>query len=272
MRKSGQKITGDGLTSWVQLRSSIPTGVGQLIGIAGLLPTVSGGLPAAFVEDVQIKCVHIDTNAGTNDNGIGGSMCKGIKVRDCYFTNIGRKAVTWQYHVHNNSCLDSTIFSASMEAGGTQSAISTEGENSSITYANGVAGFDWDGDDNTNNTFQNIEITQSGYSGITISNAKRTFCDNIRMTTLGALGRPVIVGRVSKDNTFRGVKVKTSTRGFLIVTSATTISTRFEDCWIESCSGDNMMYSEGPGPSSGTAAERRPTIERLGRSGVPIAR
>lgn len=240
-------IRGDGYSSWMRLVSFTPSGVGQFIGIAGLLPTVSGGEPAAFTDNVTIDGIHIDTNNGTNDNGIGGSMCRNVEVKRCFFSNVGRKAVTWQYHVHNNYVHDCIVLSASKEPSGTQSALSTEGENSSFTYANGVPGFDHDGADNTGNVFRDIHIYESGYSGITISNARRTTVENVTIDALGSLGRPVIVARVSKDNTFRGVKVRTSTRGFLIVTSATVVSTKFEDCWVQSCSGDNMFYSEGPG-------------------------
>lgn len=247
VRQSNSEVFGDGYSSWMVLASSVASGVGQFFGVAGLLPTVSGGQPAAFVSNVLFRAIHIDTNNGVNDNGIGGSMCRGVKVLDCHFSNVGRKAATWQYHVHDNIVERNIVHSASMEVGSTHSVFSTEGESSSVTYANGVAGFDHDGGDNTGHVFRDNVVHQSGYSGVTVSNARSHLIDGMNIISLGALGRPVIIGRVSIDNTFRAVKVKLSTRGFLVVTSATTISQRFEDCWIEDCSGDYMFYSEGPG-------------------------
>lgn len=247
VRQSNSEIFGDGYSSWMVLASFVASGVGQFFGVAGLLPTVSGGQPAAFVSNVLFRAIHIDTNNGVNDNGIGGSMCRGVKTLDCHFSNVGRKAVTWQYHVHDNIVERNIVHSASMEVGSTHSVFSTEGENSSFTYANGVSGFDHDGADNTGHVFRDCVVHQSGYSGITVSNARSHLIDGMKITSLGALGRPVIISRVSIDNTFRAVKVKQSTRGFLVITSATTISQRFEDCWIDDCSGDYMLYSEGPG-------------------------
>lgn len=247
IRRSGTKIKGDGYKSWLRLKSFTPSGVGQFFGCTGLLPTVSGGEPAAYVSDVVFEGLHIDTNNGVNDNGIGGNFAKNIAVKNCFFSNVGRKAVTAQYHVHDWEVSGNRVFSASTEAGSTHSVFAFEGENSSFNYANGVAGYDWDGRDNTGHFVTNNHIDISGYSGLTLSNSRRVTVDGLTINTLGAAGRPVIVARVSKNNTIRSVKVKTSTRGFLIVTSATVVSTRFEDCWIDDCSGDNMFYSEGPG-------------------------
>lgn len=266
LRRSGTAIRGDGYRSWCRLVSYIPTGVGQFFGIAGLLPTVSGGEPTAYVQDIVIDGIHVDTNNGINDNGISGSFCKNVTVTNCYFSNVGRKAVTFQYHVHNNLVTDCVIHSASMESGGTQSALTTEGENSSFTYANGVAGFDWDGNDNTENKFQNIRILQSGYSGVTISNARRTTVEGVTIDSLGVNGRPVIISRVSKNNTFRSCRVKVSTRGFLYAVSSTTVSTLFEDCTAESVTGDYSFYSEG----HGTEFNRCQSVQADDRSGLGI--
>lgn len=247
VRQSGSHIYGDGYDSWLRLSAFTPSGVGQFIGMAGLLPTVSGGQPAAFVEDIVIEGLHIDTDDGVNDNGIGGNFAKSITVRHNFFSHVGRKAVTGQYHVHGWKVYGNRVISASTEVGSTHSVFAFEGENSGFNYANGVAGFDWDGEDNTGHFAEKNHVDESGYSGFTLSNARRCTIEGLTMDKLGALGRPVIVARVSKDNTFRSVKVKKSTRGFLNVTSSTTISTKFIDCWITDCSGDNMFYSEGPG-------------------------
>lgn len=260
VRQSGSVIRGDGYASWCVLASIVPTGVGQFFGVAGLLPTISGGLPAAFVEDVVFDGIHVDTNKGTNDNGIGGSFCKNTVVRNCHFSNVGRKAVTWQYHVHNNQGVNCIIHSAAMESAGlTQSAFSTEGENASFTYSNGVPAVDWNGDDNTGNDFYNIHIVQSGGSGVVVSNAKRCEVSGITMDTIG--GRPLVTARYCEDVVFRGVYAKLSTIGFINAGSANSISVKFEDCWIDDCSGDEMFYSEGPGVqfinSGGTQTDDR---------------
>ncbi|XHE12388.1 right-handed parallel beta-helix repeat-containing protein [Agrobacterium deltaense] len=266
LRRSGTSIRGDGYKSWCRLVSYIPTGVGQFFGIAGLLPTVSGGEPVAYVQDIVIDGIHVDTNNGINDNGIGGSFCKNVTVTNCHFSNVGRKAVTFQYHVHNNLMTDCIIHSAAMETGGSSSALTTEGENSSFTYANGVAGYDWDGNDNTENKFENIRILKSGYSGVTLSNARRTTVSGVTIDSLGANGRPFIMARVSKNNTFRSCRVKVSTRGFLYAGSGTTVSTLFEDCTAESVTGDYSFYSEG----RGTEFIRCQSVQADDRSGLGI--
>ncbi|MCM2431947.1 hypothetical protein [Agrobacterium rosae] len=261
IRRSGTKLFGDGYKSWIRLVSYIPTGVGGLVAIAGLLPTSSGGLPAASVDDILIDGLHIDTNNGINDNGIGGSFARNIEVKNCHFSNVGRKAVTWQYHVHNWNVHDCIIHSASKETGGNQNAMTGEGENSTFTYANGVPGFDWNGDDNTGHKIERIHIEESGNGAITLSNSKRVTVKNMTVNSLGPTGRPIVTSRVTKDVTFENIKVKKSTLGFIRAGSANSISQKFKDCWIEDCSGDNMFYSEGPGSefirSGGTQTDDR---------------
>ncbi|QEP29878.1 hypothetical protein HYP99_gp080 [Sinorhizobium phage ort11] len=254
-------IKGDGYRSWMRLVAFTPSGVGQFIGIAGLLPTVSGGQPAVFVDNILIDGIHVDTNNGTNDNGIGGSMCRNVEVRNCFFSNVGRKAVTFQYHVHNHYVHHNWVLSASMETAGNQNVFTTEGENSSFTYSNGVVGFDHDGADNTGHVFDSNHIEVSGVGGVTLSNCRRSVVRNLTMNTLGATGRPIVTGRVVKDVIFENIFCKTSTLGFIHAGSATSISVKFINCWIENCSGDEMFYSEGPGAqfinSGGTQTDDR---------------
>ncbi|MBD9540099.1 hypothetical protein IB276_11605 [Ensifer sp. ENS04] len=199
-RRDGQRMFGYGYQSRV---GSTGASLGAVLGFRGDPPVTAGGGPARFVVGCSIEGIHVDGADATNNNAMGGSHCRNCKIVNCFFSNVGRKAITWQYHVKD--CIDygNTIYDAATEVGSTHAAISIEGQTAGINYTaeggyNGVDdlfGTDVVGIHSGPNT-----IESSGYNYVVVQRA--TGCV-VRVTRAGdclGAGRHVVCGAYAKKN------------------------------------------------------------------------
>ncbi|MEV4758192.1 hypothetical protein AB0J86_24160 [Micromonospora sp. NPDC049559] len=178
LKRDGTTWYGDGYESKIVL-TSIATGVGQLIGISGEPPTRPDGDPARTVRGVRVSGLHLDTRNSVNNNGLGMSFARDVRVDDMYFSRIGRKAVTCQYHCHDSHVRDVTVEASAQERYSQAAAISVEGQTAGLTYSNGVVAVDRFGADMTNLTFDTVSCAASGYSYAVVSNARRVTLANL---------------------------------------------------------------------------------------------
>ncbi|GAA5052716.1 hypothetical protein HNP84_001451 [Thermocatellispora tengchongensis] len=200
---------GDGYRSKITL-FSVASGAGALIGIRGDAPTTADGPPARTVRGVRVSGLHLDTRDSKNNNGLGGSFLADVQVDDMYFSRIGRKALTFQYHCRNVRCRDITIYSTATEPGSTFSAISVEGQTAGVDlsyYPGGVKSTaDLQGADMADIRFTRVHCAATGYNGIVVSNAYRVSFDDIDFGDTSGAGSFVIFTRLVRDSHVRGIR------------------------------------------------------------------
>jgi hypothetical protein len=218
LSRDGAYWYGDGYRSRITLVSP-PEGAGELLGIHGDAPSTPAGPPQRFVRGVHVAGLHLDTQDSRNNNGIGGSFCRDVLVENMFFSHIGRKAVTFQYHVHDVRCRDLKVFQAASEPGSTQPAISVEGLTAGVDLSYYPGGTDrtedLHGEDMSNVTFSNVSIEASGYNYVVVSNAHRVGFVDLQLGDATGAGSFLIFIRKVRDSYVRGVRGGNSQRRFI---------------------------------------------------------
>ena len=161
---SGQHVYGDGEKSIIRqefVSKDPATATGQIAAIYG-----TKSVP---IRDVIVEKLHFYGTGVINQNGFGFVSSYNSILRDCWFTDIGRKAITLQTDVFNNKVTNIHIYSASKEPNATRSAITIEGTSSS----------DRDAKRNIINNITIDSITDSVGYVLTISNADSNIVQNI---------------------------------------------------------------------------------------------
>lgn len=241
----GAVLYGDGYLSRITLVSG-PDGAGELIGIHGDAPSTPGGPPQRFVQGVRVLGLHLDTSDGRNNNGVGGSFCRDVVMENLYFSNIGRKALTLQYHCHDIACRDIKVFNASTEARSTHPAISVEGLTHGVDlsyYPGGTSSTeDLKGEDISNITFTNLSIDSSGYNYIVVSNAHDVGFSEVRLGAATGAGSHIVFTRTVWGSHVRSVRAGDSGRRFI-----------FFDSQVQDCSVEDFRF----GATRGSGADGR---------------
>ncbi len=183
----GDTWYGDGFRSRITMDQQPAEGNGELLGVGIAEQT------EVVVRGVRVSGLHLDTGGLPNENGLGGSYCGDVYVDTMFFSNIGRKAITFQYHCDNVHCRDITVFHACQEPGSTHAAISVEGEIGGIDTMHDIG-------------FENVTILETGYNGITVSDASRVTFDTVRFGDTAGAGSFVVFHREVTDSHVRGVQ------------------------------------------------------------------
>ncbi|GAA3713914.1 hypothetical protein GCM10022224_094420 [Nonomuraea antimicrobica] len=245
LTRDGTTWYGDGYRSKITLFSG-EGGAGALIGIHGEPPTDPGqtsgpeAAPSRVVRGVHVSGLHLDTREKANDNGLGGSFVRDVWVENMYFSRIGRKALTFQYHCHNVHCRDVTIYASATEPGSTHAAISVEGQTEGLRYRNGAPpAVDLEGADMSNLTFTNIDCVMSGYNYIVVSNAHRVRFDNINCGDAKGAGAFVNFIRRVRDSHVRGIRGGTTARRLI-----------FFDAGVSDCAVEDFHFGHTTGPAA----------------------
>ena len=244
LNRDGSTWYGDGYRSKITLYS-IDTGAGQLLGISGDAPATADGPPRRPVRGVRVSGLHLDTRNTRNNNGLGGSFLSDVYLDNLYFSRIGRKAITFQYHCSNVHCEDIKIFGAAGEPGSTHSAISVEGQTQGVdlTYAGGVAyTHDLQGNDVSNISFVNVSCERSGYNYLVVSNAHRVRFENIDLGDTNGAGSFVNFVRQVWDCQVRSISGGDTRRRMI-----------FFDAAVRNCSVEDFHF----GVTEGTGADGR---------------
>ncbi len=209
LTRDGATWYGDGYRSRITLFSG-ESGAGALIGIHGDAPATADGPPARVVRGVRVSGLHLDTRDSKNNNGLGGSFLADVRVDNMYFSRIGRKALTFQYHCHNVHCRDITIYSTSSEPGATFSAVSVEGLTEGVDlsyYPGGTSSTaDLKGEDVSDIGFSRVSCAKTGYNYIVVSNAHGVTFEDIDLGDTAGAGSFVIFTRKVWDSHIRRIR------------------------------------------------------------------
>jgi hypothetical protein len=236
---------GDGLRSRITLVSG-PGGAGELLGIHGSAPSTPDGPPQRYVQGVRVSGLHLDTSDAANDNGLGGSFCRDVQVDNLYFSRIGRKALTFQYHCSNIRCRDVTVYEAGTEPRSTFAVISIEGQTAGVDlsyYPGGTTNTaDLGGSDVHDIAFSDITCHATGYNYVVVSNAHRVRFDNLALGDTAGAGSFVIFTRKVWDSHVRGVRGGNTARRFLEIGEQ-----------ADSCTFSDLRF----GSTTGTGADGR---------------
>lgn len=176
----GQAFIGDGFNSKIKLTESGTSLDGQLIG-------QNGTSSVDLIEDCLIDGLHLDTSGITNENGVGVTKAKGCVTKNCWFTNIGRKAWTAQNDVFNNKFINCHIISASQELGSTRPSISIEGQTAS--------------NDSYGNIVDGITIHDAGSHAIGLTDTNNNIISNISIKDTVDSRVIYLIGTASGDCT-----------------------------------------------------------------------
>ncbi|MEO3875192.1 hypothetical protein ABGB18_40940 [Nonomuraea sp. B12E4] len=245
LTRDGTTWYGDGYRSKITL-FSIETGAGALLGIHGDAPTTPAGPPARTVRGVRVSGLHLDTRNTKNNNGLGGSFATDVWVENMYFSRIGRKALTFQYHCRNVHCRDVKIYSTATEPGSTFAAMSIEGLTAGVDLSYYPGGTSTTenllGADMSNLTFTNIDCAGTGYNYIVVSNAHRVRFDNIDLGDTAGAGSFVIFTRRVRDSHVRGIRGGDTQRRLI-----------FFDTDVSGCAVEDFRF----GATKGTAGDGR---------------
>ncbi|MBB5786712.1 glycoside hydrolase family 55 protein [Jiangella mangrovi] len=248
---------GDGLRSRITLVSE-PGGAGELLGIHGSAPSTPSGPPQRYVQGVRVSGLHLDTADGSNDNGLGGSFCRDVQVDNLYFSRIGRKALTFQYHCSNIRCRDVTVYEAATEPRSTHAVISIEGQTAGVDlsyYPGGTTSTaDLGGADVHDIAFSDITCHSTGYNYVVVSNAHRVRFDGLALGDTAGAGSFVIFTRKVWDSHVRGVRGGDTARRFLEIGEQ-----------ADSCTFSDLRF----GSTTGTGADGRAV--RIGGTRVRLA-
>ncbi|PZF81823.1 hypothetical protein C1I92_19555 [Jiangella anatolica] len=248
---------GDGYRSRIVLVSG-PGGAGELLGIHGAAPSTPSGPPQRYVQGVRVSGLHLDTNNGANDNGLGGSFCRDVQVDDLYFSRIGRKALTFQYHCANIRCRDVTVYEAATEPRSTFAVISVEGQTAGVDlsyYPGGTTSTeDLGGADVHDISFSDITCHATGYNYVVVSNAHRVRFDGLALGDTAGAGSFVIFTRRVWDSHVRGVRGGDTARRFLEIGEL-----------ADSCTFSDLRF----GATTGSSADGRAV--RIGGTRIRLA-
>lgn len=163
LRLTNQTLFGVGADSFLQWLGA--TDQGAVVEIRGLPPTTASGPPADQVTGCQIFQIGMDGASAENTNGVGVSWAAAFLIYECYFRNIGRKAITCQFWCSAFNIYNNVIDGAAEEASGTFGAITVEGQFAGLNYTNDggfngvddMLGFDMQGGRITNNQIRNSD-------------------------------------------------------------------------------------------------------------------
>lgn len=237
LRHPGQELFGEGALTVIKADGSADDG--SVVGFRGLAPSTSSGDPQEWMERGVIRDLVIDGADATNTNGLGFSFAKNNSSYGVNYRNIGRKAVTLQYHCKSNQVFDSYIEDAATESGSTAGAISLEGQRAGISYAavGGVSSTDdLQGSDVEGNIVQIKSVVSSGYNYIVVDNSR----DNaVTVGTMGdavGSGSHIIFARAASGNKVSFGRAGNSERRF-IYAEADTSRNFVEGDWFGDCSG-----------------------------------
>ncbi|SDT65350.1 hypothetical protein [Jiangella sp. DSM 45060] len=248
---------GDGLRSRITLVSGAG-GAGELLGIHGAAPSTPSGPPQRYVQGVRVSGLHLDTSNGSNDNGLGGSFCRDVQVDNLYFSRIGRKALTFQYHCSNIRCRDVTVFEAATEPRSTFAVISIEGQTAGVDlsyYPGGTTSTeDLGGADVHDIAFSDITCLSTGYNYVVVSNAHRIRFDGLALGDTAGAGSFVIFTRKVWDSHVRGVRGGDTARRFLEIGEL-----------ADSCTFSDLRF----GSTTGTGVDGRAV--RIGGTRIRLA-
>ena len=247
MRQEGQGIFGDGITSKIT-GAAVMTQGGALITVRGEPPTTASGTPAVSVKGCGVKDIHLDTQNVTNMNGFGVQWAQDWYCEGCFFTDIGRKPITLQYHVHNGLAHNNTIYGGATEdVGSNRSIFSLEGQTALLNHTNdgGVASTaDLLGEDVTGNVFDNNTIYDSNFRIVVIQRAKRNIISNLQMpdaeTSGGVDGDVIYLGDYAQENIITNWECGDTTRRFLN---------------FEATANDNLIEKGRCGTANGDAVD-----------------
>ncbi|WP_162606062.1 hypothetical protein [Jiangella aurantiaca] len=248
---------GDGLRSRITLVSG-PGGAGELLGIHGAAPSTPAGPPQRYVQGVRVSGLHLDTSNGSNDNGLGGSFCRDVQIDNLYFSRIGRKALTFQYHCANVRCRDVTVYEAATEPRSTFAVISIEGQTAGVDlsyYPGGTTSTeDLGGTDVHDITFSDITCHSTGYNYVVVSNAHRVRFEGLALGDTSGAGSFVIFTRKVWDSHVRGVRGGNTARRFFEIGEQ-----------AHSCTFEDFRF----GATTGTGADGRAI--RIGGTRIRVA-
>lgn len=183
---SGATWYGDGVRSLIKLAPDAGTGIGQLLGIG------FADQNSVTVQGIRVHGLALDTSNLTNANGVGGSYCSEVYLDNLSFTNIGRKAVTFQYNCHDIHVRDITVHQAATEPGSTAAAVTVEGGTGGIASMHDL-------------TFENITVEQTGYNSIAVSDATRVRFDGVSLGDTAGAGSHIVFFNTVTDSHVRGV-------------------------------------------------------------------
>lgn len=188
----------------------------------------------------------VDTGRASNDNGLSGSFCRDVQVDNLYFSRIGRKALTFQYHCSNIRCRDVTVYEAATEPRSTFAVISIEGQTAGVDlsyYPGGTTSTeDLGGADVHDIAFSDITCHSTGYNYLVVSNAHRVRFDGLALGDTAGAGSFVILTRKVWDSHVRGVRGGDTARRFLEVGEL-----------ADSCTFSDLRF----GATTGTGADGR---------------
>jgi len=213
--KSNVHIWGDGYRSKLKskyININPATSDGHLMAIYGSI-----GNP---VKNVIIEKLHFDTNSEVNQNGFGFVYTENSILRDSYFSNIGRKAITMQNGNYKNKVSNIHIFSASREPNATRYAITLDGisstnrntkgnilENITIDFVSDSVGGVLSVGNADSNIIRNIVIRDSASSpkrGILLQYASNNIIDGFQFNH-GWSKILIDVQSQSSNNTFKNI-------------------------------------------------------------------
>lgn len=222
LRLDGQRLFGDGYNSKI---ISTTENLGELIGLWGEPPTTASGDPVRFIKGCTVENIHLDTADSANVNGIGLIFAQDNTIQNCFFSDIGRKAITLQYHCKGNNLKTNTIYKASQEVGSTHYAIGMEGQSAGLDFSvhGGVASTDdLLGIDMHSNVWDGNIIYGTGHNGIVITRGTKNSILNTTLPDVTGTATQIVLDDYATKNTIRGIKAGNTERRFIFTdTNAT---------------------------------------------------
>lgn len=237
LRLPNQRLWGAGDATLIKADGSANDGA--VLAFRGLAPSTASGDPQEWMSGGYIGDISVDGADAANTNGIGWSFAKGCHVSRVKFLNIGRKALTMQYHCKGNTFSETYIEDSAQESGSTSAAVSFEGQISGIDYTavGGVASTsDLLGEDVKGNTGDVAYIETSGYNYVVINNA---IANTVKVGVMGDAsgnGGHIIFDRVATDNSVVFGRIGDSERRF-VYCGADTARNTVTGGYMGDCSG-----------------------------------
>lgn len=222
LRQDDMLVFGHGADSLLMIcdAADLPAShrAGSVIGITGDPPTTASGNAARYTKRSKVEKIGLDGRDQTNINGLGVSFADGCGGSEVMLFNIGRKALTAQYHCHGTRFEGCIVEEACQEAGSTHAALSTEGQVAGIdfTVLGGVASTDdLLGADMTDNIYRDIRVKVTGHGVITTSNAHNTKYVDIYAGDAQSTGTHIIETRVCKNTQVSRYRGGNTSRRFI---------------------------------------------------------